>query len=52
MKFLRVILAIFREIFDESAYEQFCQQQGMRTGRDSYAKFLRKTESHVKVRCC
>jgi hypothetical protein len=52
MKLLRVIRAVLREIFEEAAYERFCQQHRTSIGQDSYAQFLRKTESDVKVRCC
>jgi hypothetical protein len=50
MKALRVLQAILREIFEESAYERFCMREGVLRGRDSYAVFLR--QRRVRVKCC
>ncbi len=50
MKVVRMLLAIFREIFEESAYERFCAREGIRRGRESYAAFVRGRS--VKVKCC
>jgi hypothetical protein len=54
MRFFRIISAIFREIFDETAYDRFCAREGFVVGRNSYAKFLRDRDSirQPKVRCC
>jgi hypothetical protein len=54
MRFLRLIRAALREIFDEAAYERFCIQEGLRSGRESYAKFLAENASPArrKLRCC
>jgi hypothetical protein len=50
MKALRVLHAILREIFEESAYERFCLREGVLPGRESYAAFVRARR--VKVKCC
>ena len=50
MKALRVLHAILREIFEESAYERFCLSEGVSRGRESYAAFLRGRR--VRVKCC
>jgi len=54
MKFFRIIRAMLREIFEESAYERFCTREEIAVGRESYAQFLRETEQarQQKVRCC
>jgi hypothetical protein len=54
MKLFYLIRAVLRELFDEAAYERFCAQGGLRTGRESYAKFLDENASsmHSKVHCC
>lgn len=50
MRALRTLLAVLREIFDESAYERFCTHHGLVRGRDSYATFIRA--QRVKAKCC
>ena len=54
MKLVALIRAVLREIFDEAAYERFCASEELRTGRESYAKFLDKAMQPAKqiVRCC
>jgi hypothetical protein len=52
MRFLSLIRAVLREIFEESAYERFCAQEGVIPGRDSYARFLSRAEKGIKVKCC
>ncbi len=53
MKFFRVLWAVLREIFEESAYERFCRREGVAQGRSSYSKFLGESErGGSKVRCC
>jgi len=53
MKILRILRAMLREIFEESAYQRFCQREGVAPGQESYASFLRQTNSsEAKVRCC
>jgi hypothetical protein len=50
MKSLRILHAILREIFDESAYERFCAREGVGRGRASYALFLR--QRRLGLKCC
>ena len=50
MKIIRVLRAILSEIFEESAYERFCEREGAARGRESYAAFVRGRR--VRVRCC
>jgi hypothetical protein len=54
MNFLRIIRAILREIFEESAYERFCARKGVSISRESYALFLGETGQprEPKVKCC
>jgi hypothetical protein len=54
MKFVRLIRAVLREIFEEAAYERFCSSQGILPGRTSYALFLREASlgERTKVKCC
>jgi hypothetical protein len=54
MNFFRVVRAVLREVFEETAYERFCAREGSEVNRESYAKFLRETEQarQQKVRCC
>ena len=52
MKFLQVLRAVLREIFEESAYERYCQREGISPDRESYATFLRQASSKPKVKCC
>jgi hypothetical protein len=50
MRAWRVIMAVLREIFDESAYERYCVHHGLLRGRDSYATFIRR--QRLKAKCC
>ena len=50
MRVLRVLQAILREIFEESAYERFCAREGIARGRESYASFVRGRR--IRVKCC
>lgn len=50
MKVIRVLRAILREIFEESAYERFCAREGVTRDRESYAAFVRGRS--VEVKCC
>jgi hypothetical protein len=54
MKFFRVLRAMLREVFEESAYERFCAREKIVRGRESYAWFLQETDhaKQQKVRCC
>ena len=52
--FLQTVLAVLREIFDESAYARFLASRGVTSSRAAYAEFLRETE-HARARrprCC
>ena len=50
----RVLIAVAREIFDESAYARFLERTGQRTSRGAYAAFLAETEAARarRHRCC
>jgi len=53
MKILRILRAMLLEIFEESAYQRFCQREGVAPGRESYASFLRQAStSRTKLKCC
>jgi hypothetical protein len=52
MTVLRLIRAVLREIFDETAYERFCAREGILSGRTSYGRFLKNSDSAAKVKCC
>ena len=54
MRVFRILQAVLREIFDESAYERYCAREGVVSGRDSFARFLRDTQriGRSRVRCC
>ena len=54
MKFLQLLLAVLREIFDEAAYERFCARERLPVGTDSYVRFLEHSalKSNRKIRCC
>lgn len=50
----QLLLAVLREIFDESAYSRFLSRYQLASSREAYAAFLRqqgsaKTPRH---RCC
>ena len=49
-----ILLAMLREIFDESAYARFLSRQGLTSTVEAYAAFVREAEI-VKARtprCC
>ena len=54
MRLLRIVWAILRGIFDESAYHRFCAREGLVASKGSYARFLQEnhTITRPKVRCC
>lgn len=54
MKFVRLLRAVLREIFDETAYERFCLSTQAERGRASYAEFLRESNAKKigRIRCC
>jgi|GEM_PF-540504 len=50
----RVVLAILREIFDESAYARFLSLHRLHSSTSTYAEFLREHEVEKvrRPRCC
>ena len=49
----RTLLAMLREIFDESAYQRFLQRTGEPSSRASYREFLRQRfAGRPRPRCC
>jgi hypothetical protein len=52
MKLLRLVREMLREIFDEAAYERFCQRARVSPGPASYMHFCRETSCTAKVKCC
>ena len=53
MRFLRIIRAILREIFEESAYERFRAREGLSNSCEAYASFLKEQKQvSRKLRCC
>ena len=54
MRFLRLIRAVLREIFDEAAFERFCAREGFVAGKHSYSRFLRESDQgkQPKIKCC
>ena len=54
MRFFRILRAVLREVFEEAAYERFCEREGGGISRESYTRFLQETDQvrQHKVRCC
>lgn len=54
MKFIRLLHDILREIFDEAAYERFCEREHIEVGARSYARFMVDAggRGNRKIRCC
>jgi len=53
-RIISLLMAILREIFDESAYKRFLAINGMVSSRAAYAQFIREREG-IKMRtprCC
>ena len=50
----QIFRAVFREIFDESAYERFLTRTKATQSVESYQAFLREREAAIarKPRCC
>ena len=48
------VIAAFREIFDEAAYDRFLVRTGKSRSADSYRQFMVENEASVarKPRCC
>ena len=53
-KILATVNAIFREIFDESAYSRFLVRNGAASSKNAYAGFLREQEvlKAGPAKCC
>lgn len=51
---VRVLLAMLREVFDESAYARFLSRNQLVSSRAAYAEFLREHASmkERRPRCC
>jgi hypothetical protein len=51
---IRLLLAVLREIFDESAYSRFLSQYHLVSSPEAYAAFLRQQGSAEapRHRCC
>jgi hypothetical protein len=51
---LRILLAMLREIFDESAYARFLQRKQLASSRQAYSEFWRERETKYSrcQRCC
>jgi len=49
-----ILLAMLREIFDESAYVRFLSRHGLTSSVEAYAAFVREAEivKARKPRCC
>ena len=52
MRFLYLLRAVLREIFDEAAYERYCTEKGLPHNRSSYVEFVRGRYQSPKIRCC
>jgi hypothetical protein len=50
----KLLAAILREIFDESAYQRFLDRSQLESSANAYAIFLQENEQSKpqKVRCC
>jgi hypothetical protein len=50
----KTLRAVFREIFDESAYDRFLRRTALPQTRESYRAFMREREATIarKPRCC
>ena len=51
MKIWRSLRAILREIFDEAAFERYCEQERVSPSREAYARFVREAKA-PRPRCC
>lgn len=53
-KFLKIVLDVLREIFDESAYARFLARHKLLSSAEAYAEFLREAENAAapRPRCC
>jgi hypothetical protein len=53
-RFVEILVATLREIFDESAYARFLGRNGLNSTPESYAAFLREHDLAAarRPRCC
>ena len=51
MRFWRILKAALREIFEEAAFDRYCERLQASPSREAYAGFVRE-EKAPKVRCC
>ena len=52
-KIVRILLAILREIFDESAYTRFLHRNQIGSSPEAYAAFWHERQTNPpKPRCC
>ena len=53
-RFFNVLLAMLREIFDESAYTRYLEKHDLSSSPQAYAGFLREYElvKARRPRCC
>ena len=51
---VRTLLAVLREIFDESAYERYLARHHLQNSPRAYAAFLREQSARkaARPRCC
>lgn len=52
MSFVRTLVAVLREIFDENAYARFLAAQGRSSSGAAYGEFLRERFGAGPRRCC
>lgn len=53
-RFLHLMLATLREIFDEAPYARYLARTGREPSRAAYAEFMRERQGHraKQPRCC
>lgn len=51
MRFWQTLRAVLREIFEEAAFERYCERLQASPSRETYADFVRQ-ENAPKARCC
>ena len=51
-RYFRILWAVLREIFDESAYQRFLHRTGLAHSAASYHAFIAERDAASKPRCC
>ena len=51
MRFWRTLRAMLREIFEETAFERYCERERLHPDREAYARFVRESRPR-EPRCC